>query len=204
MVRSSAGLPVTMHGQRRQSQRDHIFGAPARSAGRRPRLRRQRATSGTSVCRLPSTGKSARMPGEACTILLAVAGDPILHLSIPVGDLSTARQFYESVLGCRIGRVRDDWLDAWFFGLQLTLQESPDEVRPAEEQGVRHLGVVLQDREGFDRIVERVRSGGGKWLTEPETHTGAALSGKVGGKLADPSGNIIEIKFYGDQAEFLG
>lgn len=159
--------------------------------------------SGTSVRRLPSTGKSA---GDARRGLygLTVAGDPILHLSIPVDDLSTARQFYESVLGCRIGRVRDDWLDAWFFGLQLTLQERPDEVRPAEEQGVRHFGVVLQDWEGFDRIVERVRSGGGKWLTEPETHNGAALSGKVGGRLADPSGNIIEIKFYEDHADFLG
>ena len=135
---------------------------------------------------------------------LAVAGEPILHLSIPVDDLSTARQFYESVLGCRIGRVRDDWLDAWFFGLQLTLQERPDEVQPAEEQGVRHFGVVLQGREGFDRIVERVRSRGGKWLTESGTHTGPALSGKVGVKLADPSGNIIEIKYYEDHAEFRG
>ena len=155
----------------------------------------------------PPAGGAAswEVVGDAARDLysLTVVVDPILHLSIPVDDLSTARQFYESVLGCRIGRVRDDWFDAWFFGLQLTLHERPDEVRPVE-QGARHFGVGLRDREGFDRIVERVRSEGGKWLTEPEAHTGAALSGKIGGKLADPSGNIIEIKFYEDHAEFLG
>ena len=143
------------------------------------------------------------MPDEAL-YGLAVGAEPILHLSIPVDDLGTARQFYESVLGCRIGRVWDDWLDVWFFGLQLTLQERPDEVQPAEEQGVRHFGVVLQEREAFDAIVERVRSRGGKVLTDSEIHPGVALSGKVGVKLADPSGNIIEIKFYGDHAEYRG
>lgn len=134
---------------------------------------------------------------------LTVADHPILHLSIPVEDLDATRDFYESVLDCRIGRVREDWLDVWFFGLQLTLHRRPAEVRPAGEQGVRHFGVVLEDRERFDRIVERVHSSGIPWLTEPETHAEAALSGKLGGKLADPSGNIIEIKFYEDASEFL-
>ena len=29
-------------------------------------------------------------------------------------------------------------------------------------------------------------------------HAATSLSGKVGGKLADPSGNVIEIKYYPD------
>ena len=129
---------------------------------------------------------------------------PTLHLSLPVHDLDATRQFYEEVLGCRIGRVRDDWLDVWFFGLQLTLQERPDEVRPVTDQGVRHLGVVLGDRDEFDRIVERVRTAGWDWISEPELHAAEELSGKLGGKLADPSGNVIELKYYDDPAAFLG
>jgi extradiol dioxygenase family protein len=34
--------------------------------------------------------------------------EPVLHLSIPVADLSTAREFYVDALGCTLGRVRED------------------------------------------------------------------------------------------------
>jgi uncharacterized protein len=132
-----------------------------------------------------------------------VTRDPILHLSIPVDDLAAARRFYESALGCRVGRVRPDWLDVWFFGLQLTLQERPEEVSALPDQGVRHFGVVLPDLAAFDSLVARLRSAGVRWLAEPAAHEEAALSGKVGGTLADPSGNVIEIKHYDDLSELL-
>lgn len=133
-----------------------------------------------------------------------MGGEPLLHLSVPVDDLDVARQFYESALGCRIGRVRADWIDVWFFGLQLTLHERPEEVAALADQGVRHFGVVLQDRDAFESLVTRIRAADVAWLTEPASHTDAVLSGKVGGKLADPSGNVIEIKYYEDPSEFLG
>lgn len=129
-----------------------------------------------------------------------MADDPILHLSIPVDDLGTARAFYETVLGCPIGRTRDDWIDVWFFGCQLTLQERPDEARPPERQGVAHFGATFPDRADFDRVVERARAHGARRLTEPSAEAAAALSGKVAGKLADPSGNVIELKHYPDVA----
>jgi uncharacterized protein len=132
-----------------------------------------------------------------------VSRAPILHLSIPVDDLAAARRFYESTLGCRVGRVRSDWLDVWFFGLQLTLQERPAEVAALPELGVRHFGVVLPDRAAFDALVARLRSSGVRWLAEPAAHEEAVLSGKVGGTLADPSGNVIEIKHYDDLSALL-
>jgi len=127
--------------------------------------------------------------------------DGVLHLSIPVRDLDEARAFYEGALGCEVGRVRDDWLDVWFFGLQLTLQHRPDQVVGVEAQGVRHFGVALDDADAFASLVQRLRTHGVEWLAEPKVHTAAELSGKVGGKLVDPSGNIIELKFYDDPAE---
>jgi extradiol dioxygenase family protein len=123
---------------------------------------------------------------------------PVLHLSIPVHDLGAARRFYETVLGCRVGRVRSDWLDVWFFGMQLTLQERPDEVRPPAEQGVRHFGIGLVDRSAFDALVERLATRDVTWLSDPTTATDAELSGKTAAKVADPSGNVIEIKCYPD------
>ncbi|UDY38012.1 VOC family protein [Dermatobacter hominis] len=128
---------------------------------------------------------------------------PILHLSIPVADLAAARAFYEGALGCSVGRVRDDWLDVWFFGLQLTLQQRPDEVRPTGEQGVRHFGVVLPDAAAFEDVVDRLDRADVEWLSRPTVHRAAELSGKVGAKVADPSGNVVEIKHYEDPSEFL-
>jgi uncharacterized protein len=127
--------------------------------------------------------------------------EPTLHLSLPVDDLAAAREFYEAGLGCRVGRVRDGWIDVWFFGLQLTLALRPDEVRGPDDQGARHFGVVL-DADGFAALVERIGAHGIAWIAEPAEHRATELSGKVGGKLADPAGNVIEIKFYADPAEY--
>ena len=128
---------------------------------------------------------------------------PVLHLSLPVDDLHAARDFYERTLGCRIGREREDWFDAWFFGLQLTLQLRPQEVMDVSQQGVRHFGVVLPALAEFDELVHRVAASGHPWISKPEKHVDAELNGKLGGKLADPSGNVIEIKFYADDADYL-
>jgi extradiol dioxygenase family protein len=120
-----------------------------------------------------------------------------------VDDLHAARDFYERTLGCRIGREREDWFDAWFFGLQLTLQLRPQEVTDVSQQGVRHFGVVLPSLTEFDELVHRVAASGHPWISKPEKHVDAELNGKLGGKLADPSGNVIEIKFYADDADYL-
>jgi extradiol dioxygenase family protein len=131
------------------------------------------------------------------------ASDAILHLSLPVRDLAAAREFYEQLLGCRVGRVRDDWLDVWFFGLQLTLQERPTEVAANADPGVRHFGVTLTDEQAFRRLVDRIDAQAAHWIERPIAHDAVELSGKVGGKLADPSGNVIEVKYYADRAALL-
>jgi uncharacterized protein len=129
--------------------------------------------------------------------------EPILHLSLPVDNLDNARRFYLDVLGCRMGRERNDWFDVWFFGMQLTLQLRPAEVKPCEEQGVRHFGVVLRSRTDFDALVSRVDVAGIAWMSTPELHSDLSLSGKLGGRLSDPSGNVIEIKYYEDVSGLL-
>ena len=132
-----------------------------------------------------------------------MADQPVLHLSLPVNDLRAAQDFYENTLGCRIGRTREDWFDAWFFGLQLTLQLRPLEVMNRSQQGVRHFGVVLPSLSEFNDLVMRINTTGYQWISEPEQHSDAELSGKIGGKLADPSGNVIEIKYYENELDYL-
>lgn len=126
--------------------------------------------------------------------------EPVLHLSIPVADLSTAREFYVDTLGCTLGRVREDWLDVWFHGMQLTLQERPDEVLPDDAQGVRHFGVTL-DRAELRQTVERLEGSSVRWLKPVATD--ALLDGKTSAKVQDPSGNVIEFKTYADPSLLL-
>jgi extradiol dioxygenase family protein len=121
--------------------------------------------------------------------------DPILHLSIPVRDLDEARRFYRGVLGCTIGRANDDFVDAWFFGMQVTLHRRPDQTGGPGGQGVRHFGVTLE-RDAFDAAVARVNAHDVDWLVEVGTdHAGTPVE-QTKGKLADPSGNLIELKTY--------
>ena len=87
--------------------------------------------------------------------------DPILHLSIPVRDLDEAAAFYADVLGCRVGRRTEDFVDVWFFGMQVTLHAAPEEVLTEEQRGVRHFGVILGAAELHGALAKARRGGRG-------------------------------------------
>jgi extradiol dioxygenase family protein len=124
--------------------------------------------------------------------------DPVLHLSIVVDDLATARPFYVDTLGCRPGRERAGWMDVWFFGLQLTLQERPDLVLAPDARGPRHFGVAL-DAATFADVVGRVEAGPHTVWVSPVTTDGAGTPRQqTKCKVADPAGNVIELKTYAD------
>ena len=124
--------------------------------------------------------------------------EPILHLSMPVTDLAAARDFYVDVLGCSLGRVRDGWLDVWFFGMQVTLQERPDEVLSAEQVGTRHFGAAL-GIEDLQAIIARVEAAGVDWVHPLTTDFAGSPQEQTKAKLRDPSGNVVELKAYADR-----
>jgi extradiol dioxygenase family protein len=123
--------------------------------------------------------------------------DPILHLSVPVRDVAEARAFYVDVLGCRPGRVRDGWLDVWFHGMQLTLQERPDQV--LTDPGVRHFGVTLGAAE-LAHLLDRMAVQPVRWLCPVTTDFAGTSREQTKAKVLDPSGNVIELKSYVDPA----
>jgi uncharacterized protein len=95
--------------------------------------------------------------------------------------------------------VRDGWIDVWFYGMQVTLQEHPDQVLPDEQRGVRHFGVTLAASE-LDALVHRFDGEAVRWLQELTTeHAGTPLE-QTKAKILDPSGNAIELKAYADPA----
>jgi hypothetical protein len=120
---------------------------------------------------------------------------PVLHLSIPVHDLGEARRFYVDTLGCEAARARPGFQDVWFYGMQITLQDRPDEV--GLQPGVRHFGVTL-GRDEFDGLVERLSGCAVAWVAPVRTDDAGLATEQTKAKVADPSGNVIEFKTYVD------
>ena len=127
----------------------------------------------------------------------------IFHLSIPVADLDAAKRFYTEVLGARVGRTTDEWLDLLLWGHQITLQQRPGDVLSPEAQGKRHFGVILPWAE-WEALGARLVAGGAKMLAPPAvTKAGTPQEqGKI--YLADPSHNVIETKTDRDLAATIG
>ncbi len=122
---------------------------------------------------------------------------PILHLSIPVRDIEEARDFYVHALGCQPARQRADFVDVWFFGLQVTLHDRPDEATGLVPGSSRHFGVTL-GRDEFDQLVERLEASGVEWVSPVTTDDAGLLTEQTKAKVVDPSGNVIEVKTYRD------
>jgi hypothetical protein len=93
--------------------------------------------------------------------------------------------------------VRDGWLDVWFYGLQLTLQERPDQVLSAEQTGVRHFGVTLAPAD-LAQLIARTESVSLDWVHRLTTDHDGTPQEQSKAKLRDPSGNVIELKSYAD------
>lgn len=121
---------------------------------------------------------------------------PILHLSIPVIDLDASHEFYVGTLGLERGRTRESWFDVWFFGMQISLQRVADAAIARDDSGVRHFGVTLPP-DSFEAFVRDLETKGVIWLSPPTTYDTEEFSSKRAAFLADPSGNVLEIKTYG-------
>ena len=131
------------------------------------------------------------------------------HLALPVHDLEQAREFYCELMGFATGRTADRWIDLDFFGHQVTLHlvdEGGGDIatNPVDGDAVpaRHFGVVL-DREDWDRLADRLRNAGIRFLIEPRIR----FEGEVGEQATmffkDPSGNALEFKSFRDPQQLF-
>jgi extradiol dioxygenase family protein len=128
--------------------------------------------------------------------------EPILHLSFPVRDLAESIAFYVDVLGCDLGRVRDEFADVWFFGMQITLHAQPDQVLGSEMRGVRHFGATL-DAKDLHSTLQRLDARGVVWLNTVATEYAGTPKEQTKAKVLDPDGNAIELKSYADPTSAL-
>ena len=124
------------------------------------------------------------------------------HLAFPVGDLDAARRFYTEVLGCRIGRTDDRWIDFDFFGHQITAHLVPPTATSmmsspvdGDDVPVRHFGVILT-RADWDVLAARLQKHGAEFLIEPRIRFRGEPGEQATLFIRDPSGNALEFKAF--------
>ena len=125
------------------------------------------------------------------------------HLAFPVHDLQATRAFFVDVLGARVGRESDRWVDFDFFGHQVTAHLDPT-AKPANHNPVDgksvptfHFGVVL-DWPTWEALAARLTARGLEFIIEPYVR----FKGEVGEQgtffIKEPSGNGVEFKSFKD------
>jgi extradiol dioxygenase family protein len=125
------------------------------------------------------------------------------HLAFPVRDVESTRAFYVDVLGCRVGRSAERWIDFDFFGHQLSAHVADESgaVGTNEVDGddvpVRHFGVVLA-WDAWHALADRLRARGVPFLIEPHIRFVGDPGEQATLFLCDPSGNAIEMKAFKD------
>jgi uncharacterized protein len=126
---------------------------------------------------------------------------PVFHLSIPVRSLDEAIAFYTGRLGATKGRHENGWADVALFGAQVTLQDDAASVADPMPR-TRHFGATIgwSDWESLmTRLAAQLR------FVEPPTISFADTEREQAkAMIADPSGNLIEIKAYRDPQAVLG
>jgi extradiol dioxygenase family protein len=125
---------------------------------------------------------------------------PPFHLAFPVKDLESTRAFYEGVLGARVGRVSDHWIDFDFWGHQISahVTEIAPENTTSEVDGhavpLRHFGVVLPWDE-WHALADRLK-GHTEFLLSPRVRFLGAPGEQATLFIRDPSGNALEFKSF--------
>lgn len=131
------------------------------------------------------------------------------HVAFPVRDLQETRKFYETVLGCKIGRSAERWVDFDMFGHQMSAHLRPSELRAAKTNPVdgknvpvRHWGVILAWDE-WHQLAERLKEHNVEFIIEPYVRFKGEPGEQATMFFLDPSGNALEFKSFQNDAEIF-
>ena len=124
------------------------------------------------------------------------------HLAFPVNNLKKTKDWYTKVLGCKIGRESDTWVDFNFFGHQIVAHLSNNPSQTIIYNKVdgykisnRHFGLIF-NMNNWIQIAERLEKLNIDFIIKPTIR----FKGKKGEQailfIKDPSGNFIELKAF--------
>lgn len=133
---------------------------------------------------------------------------PRFHLAFPVDDLSAARAFYGTVLGCSEGRSSDHWIDFDFFGHQLVAHltsgrgDSGSNAVDGDDVPVPHFGLILP-WEDWETLAERLAAAGTAFVIQPHIRFKGLVGEQATMFFRDPAGNALEFKAFRDESRIF-
>ncbi|MBW4460300.1 MAG: VOC family protein [Nodosilinea sp. WJT8-NPBG4] len=127
----------------------------------------------------------------------------LFHLAFPVADISTAKDFYVTGLGCKSGRETANSLILNLCGHQLVAHTTAN---LAPQKGIypRHFGLVFLAETDWEALLHRAKD---KQLNfyqgEKRRFVGNVLEHRTF-FLQDPFFNLLEFKYYCHPSAIFG
>ena len=125
-----------------------------------------------------------------------VMNTSIFHLSFPVRDIESTKNFYVLGLGCPIGRQSAVAIMLDFHGHQLVAQVTEDLNLPQSSIYPRHFGLVCQTEEEWAQWRDRAKDHQLTFFREPQRRFSGKPIEHLSFFLKDPSDNLLEFKYY--------
>ncbi len=123
------------------------------------------------------------------------------HLAFPILSIEETRHFYQTILGCEIGRESDRWIDFNFFGHQLSghvvdvMPQIPSNKVDDKDVPVAHFGAII-NRELWDELHKKLSALHINFLIKPYLRWEGQIGEQGTFFIQDPSGNGIEFKTF--------
>lgn len=128
----------------------------------------------------------------------------LFHLAFPVHDLAAAKQFYVNGLGCVLGRESSTALTFGLAGHQLIAHLSAGSIVPQKGIYPRHFGLVLTLEEEWQALADRAHAQTLTFYQQPRLRFAGTRIEHRTFFLKDPSGNLLEFKYYRHDSAIFG
>ena len=131
---------------------------------------------------------------------------PPFHLAFAVTDIKATRAFFVDLLGCKVGRSAERWIDLDFFGHQISAHLIDEPLSAAETNPVdgekvpsRHFGAILE-WDQWHALKDRLVAADTNFIIEPTTRFAGEVGEQATMFFSDPSGNALEFKTFKDES----
>lgn len=128
----------------------------------------------------------------------------LFHLAFPVTDIAQTKVFYVEGLGCQAGRESPNSIILNLYGHQIVAHTTPDPSPPQKGIYPRHFGLVFQQEEDWEALVERAEAKGLVFYQQPKLRFRETPLEHRTVFLADPFQNLLEFKFYRHATAIFG
>lgn len=124
------------------------------------------------------------------------------HLAFPITNIKKTIKWYTNILGCKIGRIDDRWVDFNFYGHQISAHLVDNKINFQNSNIVdgknipcRHFGIILTNRK-WNELSSKLINKKIDFLIKPNTRFIGEKGEQSTFFMKDPSGNILEFKSF--------